>query len=260
MAKFITFFGQKGGCGKTTLSILCANYLAYSQGKKVSVLDADYPQHSMINKRKLDYSKLPESVKEKRPLSHCFPIFPCCLGTPSINDKETKDVAPFILDERFRERLGDYVFVDFVGSMDFAENADIMHQCLAKMDYIFIPFEFSDLSLLSQYQSTLIMTKFIKKMNPSTKIITFFNKIPNQGNFFSGSKAEQKILEVYNKLNVDYKMGNGVSDSIRMRSFDCVNIVLPIKHKFLTGYENEGYRNEGRIGSFIDEFYSIITK
>lgn len=260
MAKFITFFGQKGGCGKTTLSVLCANYLAYSQNKKVTVLDADYPQHSMVNKRKLDYSKLSESVRSKRPLNLCYSILPCCLGSAPNKDNVTKDVAPFLLDERYRERLGDFVFVDFVGSVNLGASTDTMFQCLAKMDYIFIPFEFSDLSLLSQYQSTLIMINHIKKINPNVKVITFFNKVPNQGNFFSGSKAEKQILDAYNKLNVDVRMENGVADSLRMKSFDCVNTVLPIRHKYLKGYESEGYHNEGKIGSFIDEFYSIITK
>lgn len=46
--KFIAFSTQKGGAGKTTLTILVASYLHYVKGFDVAVNDCDYPQHSIM--------------------------------------------------------------------------------------------------------------------------------------------------------------------------------------------------------------------
>ena len=46
MGKIISISGQKGGCGKTTVSVILASMLAYKYGKKVMVIDADTSQQS----------------------------------------------------------------------------------------------------------------------------------------------------------------------------------------------------------------------
>ncbi len=38
---------QKGGAGKTTLTVLVASYLHYVRGYDVAVVDCDYPQYSI---------------------------------------------------------------------------------------------------------------------------------------------------------------------------------------------------------------------
>ena len=43
--KFVAFSTQKGGAGKTTLTVLAASYLHYVKGFNVAVIDCDYPQH-----------------------------------------------------------------------------------------------------------------------------------------------------------------------------------------------------------------------
>ena len=41
---YIAFSTQKGGAGKTTLTVLAASYLHYVKGLNVAVVDCDYPQ------------------------------------------------------------------------------------------------------------------------------------------------------------------------------------------------------------------------
>ncbi|GFI14790.1 hypothetical protein IMSAGC008_02352 [Muribaculaceae bacterium] len=62
--KFIAFSTQKGGAGKTTLTVLAASYLYYVKGLKVLVVDCDYPQYSIEEMRERD-----------KDLIECSPVF-----------------------------------------------------------------------------------------------------------------------------------------------------------------------------------------
>lgn len=56
--KFIAFSTQKGGEGKTTLTVTMASYLYYMKGLKVLVVDCDYPQYSIDDMRKREKALL----------------------------------------------------------------------------------------------------------------------------------------------------------------------------------------------------------
>lgn len=47
----VAFSNQKGGVGKSTLTVLLASYLYYEKGIKVAIMDCDSPQHSLIGER-----------------------------------------------------------------------------------------------------------------------------------------------------------------------------------------------------------------
>lgn len=51
---FVAFSTQKGGAGKTTLTVLMASYLSYVRGMNVLVVDCDYPQYSIKDMRNRD--------------------------------------------------------------------------------------------------------------------------------------------------------------------------------------------------------------
>lgn len=51
---FVAFSTQKGGAGKTTLTVLTASYLYYVRGLSVLVVDCDYPQYSIKEMRDRD--------------------------------------------------------------------------------------------------------------------------------------------------------------------------------------------------------------
>lgn len=50
----VAFSTQKGGAGKTTLTVLVASYLHYVRGYNVAVIDCDFPQHSIAEMRERD--------------------------------------------------------------------------------------------------------------------------------------------------------------------------------------------------------------
>jgi cellulose biosynthesis protein BcsQ len=53
--KYVAFATQKGGAGKTTLTVLVASYLHYVRGYEVAVIDCDNPQHSIQLMRERDF-------------------------------------------------------------------------------------------------------------------------------------------------------------------------------------------------------------
>ena len=64
--KFVAFSTQKGGAGKTTLTVLAASYLYYQKGLKILVVDCDYPQYSIEEMRQRDKDLIECSPRFKK--------------------------------------------------------------------------------------------------------------------------------------------------------------------------------------------------
>ena len=58
---FVAFSTQKGGAGKTTLTVLMASYLYYVRGYNVAIIDCDFPQYSIKDMRERDLHKVEQS-------------------------------------------------------------------------------------------------------------------------------------------------------------------------------------------------------
>ena len=56
--KYVAFSTQKGGAGKTTITVLVASYLHYVKDCNVAIIDCDYPQFSASDLRKRDREKM----------------------------------------------------------------------------------------------------------------------------------------------------------------------------------------------------------
>ena len=75
---FVALSNQKGGVGKSTLTVLLASYFHYHKAKNVLVVDCDYPQHSMMTMREWDIKnveKTPrlQSLLVERPTTSWLP-------------------------------------------------------------------------------------------------------------------------------------------------------------------------------------------
>jgi len=69
-ATYVAISTQKGGAGKTTLTVLVASYLHYVKGYNVAVVDCDFPQYSIHDMRKRDMKAVMEDgqVRHQRDL------------------------------------------------------------------------------------------------------------------------------------------------------------------------------------------------
>ena len=62
----VSIYAQKGGVGKSTMTILLASVLHYRLGYNILVLDCDFPQYSLIGIRERDKRTVMESDFHKK--------------------------------------------------------------------------------------------------------------------------------------------------------------------------------------------------
>lgn len=130
---YVAFSTQKGGAGKTTMTVLAASYLHYVKGYNVAVMDCDFPQYSVhdmrerdkeaavndLHYRKMMYEQMKRTGKNPYPVVCCRP-------------EDASEQAAKLC----REDPGlDFVFFDMPGTVN---NVEVI-RTIAQMDYIFTP-------------------------------------------------------------------------------------------------------------------------
>lgn len=131
--KYVAFSTQKGGAGKTTLTVLVASYLHYVKGYNVAVIDCDFPQHSIHEMRERDFKMVEDDdyfkglAYEQITKLEGKKFYPIVESSPqeALNDAE----------ELCKEGEYDFVFFDLPGTLN---NKDLI-VTLANMDYIIAP-------------------------------------------------------------------------------------------------------------------------
>ncbi|MDR0540816.1 MAG: ParA family protein [Dysgonamonadaceae bacterium] len=147
---FVAFSTQKGGAGKTTLTVLAASYLHYVRGYNVAVVDCDYPQFSIADMRKRDVEQVMKDSHYKR-LAH---IQFTSIEKKAYPVEECSAVEAIAKAEQLQaEGEPDFIFFDLPGTM----NAAGVVKTLAYMDYVFIPISADRVVLEStlQFATTL---------------------------------------------------------------------------------------------------------
>lgn len=130
---YVAFSTQKGGAGKTTLTVLVASYLHYVKGYNVAVIDCDYPQYSVVEMRKRDLNMVLKDPYYNGMAKEQF---------TRLNKKAYPVIAAkpeTALDEAAKLCEGggtyDFIFFDLPGTIN---NAGVVHT-LSAMEYIFTP-------------------------------------------------------------------------------------------------------------------------
>ena len=128
----VAFSTQKGGAGKTTLTVLVASYLHYVKGYDVAVIDCDYPQYSIARMRERDLKVATEDAHYKALAYQQFTrlnkkMYPVIKSLP---EKAYETAKALMGKGKY-----DFIFLDLPGTI----NKDGVIQTLAKMDYIFSP-------------------------------------------------------------------------------------------------------------------------
>ncbi len=131
---FVAFSTQKGGVGKTALTVLIASYLHYRQGMNIAIVDCDYPQHSIAEMRKRDSDQVMGDDHYKRMAFNQFTelnrkAYPVEESDPT-NAIESAQKLIAQSDTHF-----DIIFFDLPGTL----NTQGVVRTLSNMDYIFSP-------------------------------------------------------------------------------------------------------------------------
>lgn len=151
-SKYVAFSTQKGGAGKTTLTVLVASYLHYVKGYSVAVVDCDYPQYSILEMRDRDLKTVMEDEHYKLIAYEQFTAlgrkaYPVVNSTP----EEAIQVAAGLSETgEF-----DFVFFDLPGTVN---NADVI-RTLSQMEYIFSPISADRVVLESTLRFAVVLNQ-----------------------------------------------------------------------------------------------------
>lgn len=159
--KVISFFTAKGGTGKTTFNVLLASYIKYRLGKRVMVLDFDYPEHNLSYMRRRDLRYL-----EREGIHYSEEDFFPIESIDKMSAQELDDIS-----RSFRDLSDvDYLILDFPGS--FAAD-DPVTQLMAEgyIDLMVIPVELDPMIIASMLSLSRILMDF------GQRTLLFFNRV-----------------------------------------------------------------------------------
>lgn len=146
---FVAFATQKGGIGKTSVTVLVASYLHYVKGYNVAVIDCDYPQNSIMDIREREIKLISEDTYFKTlACNHFRKMKKKAYPVIASNPVDALDDAEQMLNEE--EVKPDIVFFDLPGTL----KSEGVVRTLAQMDYIFAPLSADRLVVESTLQFT----------------------------------------------------------------------------------------------------------
>jgi len=176
--KIIAIASEKGGVGKTTLSIMLSTNLFHLFKKKVVLMDVDDPQYSVFKKRNRELNLI--DLNQLKELDN-YPI-----EKVSVNNIKEKILAYY--------GTVDYIIVDFHGGL----TAEVV-QGLMFVEHIFIPFDHDELEI----ESTLFFYNTLKTnfLNNDERVLKsihlFFNQYQEiQRNKFASLKEQMISIDV----------------------------------------------------------------
>lgn len=155
------FGNQKGGVGKSTLTVSAANYLRNVRDWPTTVIDMDYQQSIS---QKFDKAKVLENEEPYEVLSSNLETFP--LLQTNVLSKNRHHA----------------VLIDLPGKLD----DDGLIAVFASAEIMICPFSYDEFT----YESTILFTVVFRRINPGAKIFFVPNRI----------KANVKF-EIMNEVN-----------------------------------------------------------
>jgi cellulose biosynthesis protein BcsQ len=238
MAKIIMFGNQKGGIGKSTLTILTANALAASEfDYRVLVIDNDM-QRSITSIRQYDS----EVVEEEYEDGFEFPYDVKALTYPQIRDK----IVDFDKDY-------DFILIDTPGRIDLEQ--DIKQQEITKLlsfvDFVFVPFKGGALNLDStlRYSKLLLDIQELRKDKP--RPLSLYGLV----NFYRQKAITDKEL----KEEIDYLEGNTniTFMNAKMRQYSLYERLDTYQSLYISGRTSNKAKKS--FSTWFDEFIRITA-
>ncbi|MGF7028565.1 ParA family protein [Sphingobacterium sp. HSC-15S19] len=185
---------QKGGAGKSTLTLLLANYLTSVHEEKVTVLDMDY-QQSVSSK--YEKAKILENEPPYEILAVDLAQFPALIKVLTKNTKEM-------------------VLIDLPGKMD----DDLLIPVILSGNIILCPFNYDEFSV----DSTLLFAMVVKKINTKAPMIFIPNRIKSNVRY----DTQMEVDRVMTKFGTITPIIGDRIDFQRVNTLQTPTIVLPV--------------------------------
>ncbi|WP_158829058.1 ParA family protein [Mucilaginibacter lacusdianchii] len=141
------FGNQKGGVGKSTLTVLSANFLTLARDREATIIDMDYQQSIA---QKFDKAKVLENAEPYEVLPSTLETYP-------------------VLHNVLSKNKGHAVLIDLPGKLD----DDGLIPVFQSADIMICPFSYDEFT----YESTVLFTVVFKRINPKAKIFFIPNRI-----------------------------------------------------------------------------------
>jgi chromosome partitioning protein len=138
---------QKGGAGKSTLTLLMANFLTIDKNCRITVIDMDYQQSIS---QKFDKAKILENEEPYEVVSANLESYPVLIG---ILHKNKKDI----------------VLIDLPGKLD----DDGLIPVFNSADLVLCPFAYDEFS----FESTVLFALMMRSINPKAAMVFIPNRI-----------------------------------------------------------------------------------
>ena len=206
---FVAFSTQKGGMGKTAITVLVASYLHYIKGYQLAVIDCDFPQHSIVKERKRDGELVMNDGYFKRMAYEMYNSsgIKAYQVISSTTENAVHD-AQNLVDNSQKEL--DIIFFDLPGTL----NSGGVIKTLATMNYIFTPISADRFVLESTLQYATMLNDNIISLNKGNlqSLHLFWNMVDSREKSPLYDAFDAAICEM--GLNV---MKTSLPNSIRFR-------------------------------------------
>lgn len=245
----VSFSTQKGGVGKSTITILLAGVLHYRLGYNVLVMDCDFPQYSLSNMRERDKKAIMVNEYHKKAVmkqfqlinKKAYPIIRC--KAENAIEESTRYIKQTTL-------VPDIIFYDLPGTA----NTKGVLTTLKSMDFIFAPMTADRLVV----ESTLGFTKAFMALPsgehdfPQQALWLFWNQIDG--------REKTGLYEIYEKAIATLQMNimdTRIMDSKRFRK-ESDHIGNSIFRSTLLPADNPLLKAT-RMNLFVEEFQRITN-
>lgn len=185
---------QKGGAGKSTFTLLLANYLTQLRHCRVTVLDMDY-QQSIV--QKYERAKLLENKVPYEIIPASLEVFPRMLPVLNENPEEL-------------------TLIDLPGKLD----DDGLIPVFMSADLVLCPFSYDEFS----FESTVLFSVVMQKINPEVEVAYIPNRIKANVRY----ETQQEVDEQLGKFGlVTYALPDRI-DFQRVSTFHTPELLMPI--------------------------------
>lgn len=252
--KVVSIIGQKGGCGKTSITIMLASTLAYKYGKNVVALDCDTYQQSMSQCRVDDIEMIKPYEREnengeKEMMVEQYTMYNAFIQQQKkmyeiVKCSEDVNAIMDVLDKREADGA-EYVFLDLPGHVANEDNFKIVSLC----DVVFVPFTVSKFVFSSNYSfAKTVHDKVLPADCQLNEMYGFWNR-------YDASLRQQLYAKLNEKLANDLPnmkmLNNKIAETSAFENEKCKSTILP---PFAQQWKY------GNIGETLTEMCNIIMK
>ena len=242
---FVAVSNQKGGVGKSALTVVLASYFHFEKNLNVAIIDCDSPQHSLVRMRERDKKAAANSAyyqqlllqQWERVQKKAYPI----VGSNAEKAREAADKLA---------ASGDYdlIFVDLPGTVESTG----VFRTIVNMDYVLTPTTPDLIIMQSTLAFSTTVLDYVRNMKdvPLKDILFFWNRLKKRSNveiFKSYSSSEER------------RPKKKVRNSRERKCLSLQNLPKPLQRKRLLQSPGKRKRKQAAIGKSIWSIYPHPT-